>query len=59
MAHLRNQNGNNLDDIVKSHKLSNVSFTRKRQSSNYKLLQISDHVGNDKAMEFKTFLRFH
>jgi len=42
------------DVFVKSQKLTNLSFPRKRESSNYKQLWIPDQVGNDKTTEIRT-----
>jgi len=47
--------GADIDDFVKNHKLANLSFPRKRESSNYKQLWIPDQVGNDKTTEIRTF----
>jgi len=44
-----------IDGFVKSHKLANLSFPRKRESSNYTQLWIHDQVGNDKTTEIRTF----
>jgi len=43
------------DELVKSQKLTNLSFPRKRESNNYKQLWISDQVGNDKTAKAPTF----
>jgi len=45
----------NIDKLVKSQKLTNLSFPRKRESSNYKQLWIPDQVGNDKTAKTPTF----
>ena len=46
---------NTLDKLVKSRKLANLSFSRKRVSSNYKQLWMPDQVGNDKTAKTPTF----
>ena len=43
------------DGLVKSQKLTNLSFPRKRESSNYTQLWIPDQVGNDKTAKTPTF----
>ena len=45
----------NIDVFVKSQKLTNLSFPRKRESSNYEQLWIPDQVGNDKTTEIRAF----
>jgi len=47
----------NSDELVKSQKLTNLSFPRKRESSNYNQLWIPDQVGNDKTAKTPTFCR--
>ena len=45
----------NINEFAKSQQLANLSFPRKRESSNYKQLWIPDQGGNDKTTEIRTF----